>query len=134
MNSDFFRISGPDVVFEDFDGDLVVLNLSTGQYFGFNPTAALLWQAVVAGSDAQTVASAWPRPGEVESFIERLVSLGLIIPAEASESADGEDFTARFSGVPEAPEVNVFEDLADLILADPIHDTVEEAGWPVRAE
>ncbi len=58
MNSDHFQISGPDVIFEDFDGALVDLNLSTGQYFGFNPAAAALWEAVVSGAHRQAIGSA----------------------------------------------------------------------------
>jgi hypothetical protein len=29
------------------------------------------------------------------------------------------------------PQVQVFDDLADLILLDPIHDVSETMGWPV---
>ena len=30
----------------------------------------------------------------------------------------------------EEPRIEVFDDLAELILADPIHDVDEQAGWP----
>ena len=33
-----------------------------------------------------------------------------------------------------APRVDVFDDLADLILLDPIHDVNEKMGWPVIKE
>lgn len=32
---------------------------------------------------------------------------------------------------PHWPQLQVFEDLADLILLDPIHDVSETLGWPV---
>jgi hypothetical protein len=31
----------------------------------------------------------------------------------------------------EKPDLFVFDDLADLFKADPIHDVEEPAGWPV---
>jgi len=31
----------------------------------------------------------------------------------------------------ERPDVQVFDDLADLILLDPVHDVNEQFGWPV---
>jgi hypothetical protein len=33
-----------------------------------------------------------------------------------------------------APAMEVFDDMADLIKADPIHDVDDVAGWPVRRE
>ena len=30
----------------------------------------------------------------------------------------------------EAPRIEIFDDLAELIFADPIHDVDEQAGWP----
>jgi hypothetical protein len=29
-------------------------------------------------------------------------------------------------------DLAVFDDLADLLIADPVHDVDEEAGWPHR--
>ncbi len=32
----------------------------------------------------------------------------------------------------EKPTLEMHDDLADLVIADPIHDSDEAAGWPVR--
>ena len=48
------------------------------------------------------------------------------------ESGDSERRTDSPSvGPQEKPEVAVFDDLADLFKADPIHDVEENAGWPL---
>ena len=50
-----FRVAGPDIVFEEFDGELVVLNLASGRYFGFNAPAAAVWRG---GDSAENRGSA----------------------------------------------------------------------------
>lgn len=39
------RISN-DVVFHDLDGEVVILNLETGVYFGLDPVGTRIWQLV----------------------------------------------------------------------------------------
>ena len=36
MMNNCYIVAGPDIVFEKFGGDLVVLDIATGRYFGFN--------------------------------------------------------------------------------------------------
>ena len=54
MMNNCYIVAGPDIVFEKFGGDLVVLDIATGRYFGFNPTAARIWEALMAGASPRT--------------------------------------------------------------------------------
>ena len=117
-----FKTSSEDIVFEEFDGDLVVLNLATGQYFGLNQSGAMAWRALMDGATAESLIV----PGAEDAgpaFVARLVELELV--AEAGEAA--ETIVTELS---DSPTVEVFDDLADLIMADPIHDVVPQEGWP----
>jgi len=128
-----FQPAGPAIVFEDFDGDLVVLDLSRGRYFGFNAPGRLVWEALMAGASPARCAAAAPQPGTVHAFVGKLVEHGLIVAGDA-RGADPDPAVARALATPgTAPEVEVFDDLADLIVADPIHDTDTAQGWPVNA-
>ncbi|MCG3267384.1 PqqD family peptide modification chaperone [Yoonia sp. I 8.24] len=114
-----YKLVGPDVVHEEFDGEIVVLNLQTGQYFGLNEAGAALWMAVETGHDPVEVST---KHGA--AFATRLVALGLIVESdEVALPAQVQDFAT-------APLIEVYDDLSDLILADPIHDVDEERGWP----
>lgn len=53
-----YRISSDDVVFEDFDGEMVVLDLGTGRYFGLNASASVLWVALSTGVETASLADA----------------------------------------------------------------------------
>lgn len=118
-----FSRSSPDIVHEDFDGDLVILNLQTGEYFGLNLAAATLWNEIMAGRDPTLAA------GDAGTrFVGRLQELGLVIASD-----DPPETTAPLS-LDAVPVVDVYSDLSDLILADPIHDVDEAAGWPKRPD
>ena len=61
-----------------------------------------------------------------------VLSLACIAPfrrREADAAASGEAMD-RLSAAREKPDIFVFDDLADLFLADPIHDVEEPVGWP----
>ena len=118
-----YTIAGPDIVHEDFDGDLVVLNLQTGQYFGLNKAGAALWRGLAEGQDPDIMA------GKAGSdFAATLVGHGLLVARE------GAGVSSTPLSLEEAPVVEVFNDLSDLIMADPIHDVDEDAGWPKLPE
>lgn len=123
-------VAGPDIIFEDFDGDLVVLNLKSGQYFGFNPAAAVVWEALMAGAAPAALAEASPDPAAIAPFAQRLLDLELVIVSDAAPADLAADAAERVAALAEAPQVQVYDDLADLIVADPIHDVDQEAGWP----
>jgi len=65
-----FKVAGPDIVFEEFDDDFVVLNLFTGQYFGFNEAAQTLWQVLSDSVASNEIQSALKTPSDLGPFIK----------------------------------------------------------------
>lgn len=129
-----YEVAGRDVVSENFDGDVVVLDLNSGKYFSFTDTGCGLWEAISAGVRPQTLvgASANYSAAGLESFVQKLLDHRLIRVAEGgAERQAAPELIDRIRDARELPDVSVFEDLADLFLADPIHDVEEPAGWPV---
>jgi hypothetical protein len=127
------EISGPDVVFEEFDGEIVVLNLLTGRYFGFNPSAGVVWEALMAGISPENIQARTPDAVDITSFVAGLIDNGLVVPSLTGASVLAEPMAAQLASLAGAPELEAYDDLADLIIADPIHDTDPEQGWPVPA-
>lgn len=116
-----YKKASEDIVFEEFDGDLVVLNLASGQYFGLNPSAANVWRVLMDGSIPASPSEA------VLACITELDDLGLI-------SKDERAATPVACEITDTPTIDAYDDLSDLIMADPIHDVDNEAGWPVRSD
>jgi hypothetical protein len=128
-----YTINGPDVVAEDFDGQTVILNLANGHYFSLGGIASSIWAHLLTGHSLQSILNsiASCRPDLAEGsvkFLERLVELDLVRPLTADQGRPAGAIDEAWSGG--SPEIEVFDDLAELIFADPIHDVDEQAGWP----
>ena len=120
------------VAFEDVDGEIIAIDFASGAYFSLQKTAAEIWRYLIAGAGPVAIeAAAANAAGDaaaarqaVRGFVDRLIDTRLLaagtVPAEPIDV-----FFADF----EAPLLEQFEDMAELIQLDPIHE-VTEAGWP----
>jgi hypothetical protein len=107
--------SGPDVLVEVFNGEAVVVHLTTGVYYSFDAAATALWQALVDAAPGE------PLSDEVVAFRSYLVTEQLASTTEPVEP-DGAGW----------PGVDRFTDMADLLVLDPIHDIdLDGSGWPI---
>lgn len=131
-----FSVASPDIVWQAFDDESVVINLGSGTYYSFNLAGALIWRLVEAGTTPAEAVERVLQSGappeardQVLEFCERLLQEALIAPAP-----DGAQPTAARAETPlpwAQPSMSVYTDMEDLFLLDPIHE-VDEAGWPSR--
>lgn len=131
-----FEVNAPDVVTEEFDSEFVVLDLSVGTYFSFQGSGNRIWRALAAGMPPAVLlgglaAAGHPHLATVERFVSDLVEARLLRPAEGAPPLP---FDPALAAPAEPPAIDRFDDLADLILADPIHEADAERGWPLRQE
>lgn len=120
------------------DGIAIVINSETGIYYGMNGLATLVFDALMAGASTEAVLAALKAlpdaPGEVEGrlngFVEKLKDFEIVI------DGDGEGTMAVVTLDPEVAKsdefvlmVEEYNDAQELLLADPIHEVKEEAGW-----
>lgn len=129
-----YMVAGRDVVSEAFDGDIVVLDLNSGRYFSFSDSGCVLWEALSAGAAPKSllIPEAVYSADDIEAFLVKLVDHRLLaVNPEPADWTAVPETMARLSAASEKPDVFVFDDLADLFIADPIHDVEEEAGWPM---
>lgn len=124
-----YQPANEDIVFEEFDGDLVVLNLQTGQYFGFNPSAATLWALLMQGHTPEILIKEISNLKNIPDFISSLLTHKLVRPNESSQNDSG-SIVIEQTAIDVEPIIESYDDLSDLIIADPIHDVDEQAGWP----
>lgn len=105
----------PDVLDEVFDGEAVLVNLRRGRYYALDAAATEVWRAVVAGE---------PLPDGSAGFVHRLFEEELVVCSGALPDADSD------TG---GPLMQVFTDMEDILLLDPIHDVdYDAAGFPAR--
>jgi hypothetical protein len=141
----FLRINTPNVVGEEFESEVVVVNLESGCYFSLMGSAKDIWNTLTQGSASpESIIAALENRLDctghdvatiVTPFIAEMVSLELLVTGELGTGGDHlvperpEDGERPLF---EAPRVETFTDLQDILLLDPIHD-VDESGWPMAS-
>ena len=135
-----FRLNDKQVVFERFDDEVLAINLETGTYYSLPNLSAQIWNWLLDGADVQAVkdvllASYDGDAGTIEAaftqFVDKLRQDALIVPDEAVELNAPINIAAGVAKKPFTdPVIEIYTDLQDLLLLDPIHD-VDDRGWPV---
>jgi hypothetical protein len=131
-----YRLASQDIVCEEFDGEMVILNLASGHYFGLNKSASVLLNCLLQGIPPEGLSSVEGTKISTEElfdFFRDLVTHELVA-ADDSRTPAPLDATIReaVKRLVEKPSLEIHDDLADLIIADPIHDTDEAFGWPAQ--
>jgi hypothetical protein len=123
---------------EVIDGELIVMHLKTGKYYSSSGTGPLVWGCLVAGMSAAATrefvaagchVSPQSIEADIDAFIDSLCREQLL--SESGARAGPVHPPAAAAGVYTKPELQIYTDMQDLLLLDPIHD-VSEDGWPMR--
>ena len=127
-----YSVAAPEVISENFDGEMVLLDLRNGRYFGLNARAALIWEALVDGASPSEIDRMSPTEdtGSVQRFVSDLETFSLLIETDGEAQPLSAEAGKALGKIAGEPSIECYDDLAELILADPIHDTDEQVGWP----
>ncbi|MGA2823713.1 MAG: PqqD family protein [Bacteroidales bacterium] len=141
----YFKIKTPNVVYETYENEVVLINLDNGNYYSISGSAADIFNLVLQdgsktgilkgiiskyeGNNMEIVSS-------LEKFLEHLLDEGLIIRDEKELDAipqQEKETIQKNSNLEkshfESPVLNRYTDMQDLLLLDPVHE-VDESGWP----
>ena len=130
-------------VYADYaDGQYIVLNHVNGEYYSFDQASSSVLRALVSGCNPKSIIAVLEARYEKEcgvsekinAFVEKLKASEIIIQDE-SDNVDAEVFL-RDIKEQSMPDISfeVFTDVADLLMMDPIHEVDEEAGWPIQKQ
>ena len=132
-----YRVNEPKVVSETLDGETIAIDLESGSYFSMNPAASVVWNLILDGHPADAFpaviaarfdVSREAAAADIARFVESLVRDRLVVAAEP-RAAGAPVIVAEGQAAYAAPAVERFDDMQELLLADPIHDATL-AGWP----
>jgi hypothetical protein len=129
-----YAVAGPNVLHEMIDGEVVAIQLELGNYYSLTGSAAAAWALLVAGHShedtSRLLREHYDAPDGLDpalsAFIAETVSEQLLAPNPAVEAPEAIEFP---DGPYTTPALEKFDDMADLLLLDPIHE-VDETGWP----
>ncbi len=134
VNSDRF-------VHETIDGETIVMDTVSGRLLLLRETAPLLLSVMGAGVAPESMLEEISNRYGVEAatqardFVARLTELGVL----SARDIAGSSLKATPIGAPDWPSnftppvVELYDDIADIITMDPIHDVDQDSGWPRAA-
>lgn len=139
-----FRVNEPQVVHDNLDGEVILIHMDTGNYYSIDQVGAEIWDLLSTRRTVQQVVEELLLRYEGDSqeisksvaeFIRQLEKEELIVADDASDSRFSETESPANESLPQtrpafsAPTLEIFSDMQDLLLLDPIHE-VDEKGWP----
>jgi hypothetical protein len=138
VSAEFFEAATPDCVADDFDGEIVAINMKSGIYYCVRELGAAIWRDLIAGhaltsivESAKNLDVALDEP--IRQLVIQLVREGLLRERAYAPAAIGAlSFPSAWQAGGRSLEIENYDDMQDLVMADPIHDVDSEQGWPVR--
>jgi hypothetical protein len=139
-----YRLNAPQVIAEVIDDEAIIVNLDTGTYYSLRGAGADIWRMAAQGLAAGAIPPALSRrytgdPSVIEDavgrLLEQLSAEGLLAPRTGldGEQVEAAAWPSDQPAVPfEAPSLQKYTDMTDLLLLDPIHD-VNGQAWPNAA-
>jgi hypothetical protein len=138
-----FRVNTPDVTHEVIDGEAVIINLVTGNYYSLDKAGADVWILLERNVAVESIIEhiAFRYEGgrsaiekSVVELISRLRDEELIVPDSTSGPAKSSETEVPSAGNGARPSFQPpvllkFTDMQELLLLDPIHE-VDQTGWP----
>jgi hypothetical protein len=134
-------VDGNRFVRETIDGETIIMDTVSGRLLLLRQTAPLLLATLTAGFPPEALlAEILSRYGseaqmQTRSFVAMLTELGVFATQDATgtspshKAPDGLGWPSSFA----PPIVEVYDDIADIITLDPIHDVDADTGWPRAA-
>ena len=142
MTNQQFRVNTPTVTHETIDGEAVIINLDTGNYYSLVDAGSFIWSLVDKGASASEIQNQIVQTYQgdaqdidrgVHELLAQLQQENLIVPvdgaAEALDPAQVAPANNHEKPSFNPPSLNKYSDMQELLLLDPIHD-VDDAGWP----
>jgi hypothetical protein len=139
-----YRVNIPKVINETIDGETVIVNLDTGNYYSLDKIGAEIWSlmernASMSGITEHIVNRYNGEREEIEKAIKQLMDelqKEALIVTDGSEEPERDAEMRQDKTEPlirqhnfEAPALFKYTDMQDLLLLDPIHE-VDDTGWP----
>lgn len=130
-------VNGPMVVSETIDNESIILHHGTGHYFSTRDSGAVIWSGIEAGLSFGALCLRLQEACSIEALsAERAVNAFIQELGEKDLVRVGDERSQRVPtlepvrSVPfSPPNLEQHDDLADMLLLDPIHDVTDD-GWP----
>lgn len=137
MDSKNYQLNDAKMFADVTEGLAIFINSATGIYYGMNGFATVIYENLMEGaslSDVSDAIKAMPGVPEdyeaaLESFIGSLLEYEILLPKDEVSSKEVviDPAVARADNF--VPVCTEYQDVQELLFADPIHEVDAEEGW-----
>lgn len=133
-----YKLDTKALTFEKFDDELIVINLARGTYSSLTGGAPAIFDLLAEARSALDIVRLFgldpdkspERVTELTAFLTLLAENGFVGSVADGPSSPSPPNPLDWS----EPAIEIFHDLSDLMLLDPIHEVDTEAGWPTKPQ
>jgi Coenzyme PQQ synthesis protein D (PqqD) len=140
MSMIFYTVATTGVASEQFDNEVVIINVQTGSYYNITePSAVAIWNLlrspVSVPQIVQSIVSQFETTPDtatpvIERFIHQLLTELLIVSTASSDTVVAVSIVEKKPFTD--PVLQIFDDMQDLLILDPVHDVNAQKGWPYK--
>lgn len=137
-----YRVNGPNIVSNTFDGEVVIINMEKGTYYTLSQSGTDIWNGVTQGMAEETLLDALLEKyqgeraaieNDLATLLAQLVDEGLLVVDAAGQGVTTVVQESHDRGVSrlafQPPLLQKFTDMEAILMLDPIHE-VDATGWP----
>ena len=131
-----YQLNAPACIAEAVENDLIIINLSSGRYYNMRHETVVVWQALTQGVTPANLLQFNDWDAQLQerfkAHLQFLLDEALLVPHdELMAAADAPRI--ELAGADNPFHVDVFTDMQEMLLLDPIHDADANVGWPHKA-
>lgn len=134
-----FHLNEQEIAAKVIDGEAIIINLATGNYYSMDSVGAFTWEKLAAGRSLQEVATAISAHYEVsyeqaladvERLTAELLQESLLTESDTERAAEPLVATESHQRLPYVPPVlNIYRDMGDLLALDPPTPGLQDLAW-----
>jgi hypothetical protein len=122
------RPNSSDVAAKVIDGEAIIMNLANGLYFSMDKVGALIWESMEAGHSLEEIGGVVQSRFQVDRetaekdtarLLQELLAENLVQVVEGNGSGAPVPMEPKATESYEAPVLNKYDDMADLLALDP---------------
>ena len=137
MESRNYQLNDAKMFADVTDGTAIIINSATGIYYGMNGFGTAIYENLLEGSSTGDILAAALQIPEIQDgfeatldgFIATLVKYEIIVPRDEISSRPAVIDPAIAKESDFTPVCTAYEDVQELLFADPIHEVDVDEGW-----
>ncbi|NBA85207.1 PqqD family peptide modification chaperone [Emticicia sp. CRIBPO] len=137
------QLDSSNIAKEVFDNEVVMINIPLGKYYSVRGSAGvrvleILEQPATHEEITKTIAAEYEvsheqAAADVDAFLQHIENESLVL--ESREPAvEPAPLNVAVKQAYAIPALEVFDDMQELILLDPVHDVESFKGWPQKKD